>query len=79
MIKVSHNSYTQSVRDKREEVISFRNDLFKRYTYMRKKKESVSTSKGKSQSNRTGQMKPVRTSSINTGTDELVKAKGTSI
>ena len=79
MIKVSHNSYTQSVRDKREEVISFRNDLFKRYTYMRKKKESVSTSKGKSQSNRTAQMKPVRTSSINTGTDELVKAKGTSI
>ena len=79
MIKVSHNSYTQSVRDKREEVISFRNDLFKRYTYMRKKKESVSTSKGKSQGNRTGQMKPMRTSSINTGTDELIKPQGTSI
>ena len=35
------------MRDKREEVISFRNDLFKRYTYMRKKEQLSPNSKGK--------------------------------
>lgn len=37
VIKVSHNSYTSAVREKREEVINFRNDLFRRYTYARKR------------------------------------------
>ena len=35
------------MRDKRDEVISFRNDLFKRYTYMRKKEQLSPNSKGK--------------------------------
>ena len=34
---MSHGSYTSAVREKREEVINFRNDLFRRYTYMRKR------------------------------------------
>ena len=37
VIKVSHNSYTTSMREKREEVISFRNDLVRRYTYSHKR------------------------------------------
>ena len=43
---MSHNSYTSAVREKREEVINFRNDLFRRYTYMRKRSSAANEMMG---------------------------------
>ena len=62
VIKVSHGNYTSAVRDKREEVINFRNDLFRRYTYRRR----ASTKKDKDKAKKSG---PPAKASIATGTD----------
>ena len=36
VVKVSHHSYTTHVKQKRDEVIAFRNDLFRRFTMVRR-------------------------------------------